>query len=65
MSSNLALGKPATASSIETSDVPAKNTVDGNTTTSWASQWSDPQWIRVDLGASYHINRVVLNWEAS
>lgn len=62
---NLAYGKPATASSVETISFPAKNAVDGNPDTRWSSGFSDPQWIQVDLGDSYHINRVVLNWEAS
>lgn len=62
---NLARGKPVTASSIEGIVYPAKNAVDGHITTRWSSGFSDPQWIQVDLGDSYHINRVVLDWEAS
>ncbi|MEU7057554.1 discoidin domain-containing protein [Streptomyces sp. NPDC046197] len=52
---NIALGKPATASSFQGSygDCPrtAANAVDGNLSTRWASDWSDPQWLQVDLGA--------------
>jgi len=62
---NLAYGKPVTASSIETNEFPAENAVDGKSTTRWSSKFSDPQWIQVDLGAIYPINRVVLSWEAS
>ena len=43
----------------------ATNAVDGNTATRWGSLYADPQWIRVDLGASRHISRVRLNWEAA
>jgi hypothetical protein len=39
--------------------------VDGNSTTRWASAYSDEQWIQVDLGAIYNIERVVLNWDAA
>ena len=60
---NLAHGKPVTASSIQQSDLPAINAIDGDPATRWGSGWSDPQWIRVDLGATYHINRVVLSWD--
>ncbi|MGZ6439699.1 MAG: discoidin domain-containing protein [Pseudobdellovibrionaceae bacterium] len=37
--------------------------VDGNRLTRWSSTFRDPQWIRVDLGSSKQIKRVVLNWE--
>ncbi|HEY1012661.1 MAG TPA: glycosyl hydrolase family 18 protein, partial [Herpetosiphonaceae bacterium] len=62
---NLAQGKPATASSIETAEFPAGLAVDGSQATRWASALSDPQWLQVDLGASYALNRVVLRWEAA
>jgi GH35 family endo-1,4-beta-xylanase len=62
---NLALGKPVTASSIQRGDFPAEDAVDGKITTRWSSGFSDPQWIQVDLGDSYQINRVVLDWESS
>ncbi|MBB5869063.1 beta-glucanase (GH16 family) [Allocatelliglobosispora scoriae] len=59
----LSQGKPATASSVEAVGTPASAAVDGNTGTRWASAFSDPQWIQVDLGASSAISQVVLNWE--
>jgi hypothetical protein len=62
---NLALGKPATASTLQDSDHLAGNATDGNPSTRWASTRSDPQWIYVDLGASYVIRDVTLNWEAA
>ena len=62
---SLATGKPVMASSIEVIENLAENAVDGDLTTRWASAYSDPQWIQVDLGAIYHINRVALYWEAS
>jgi hypothetical protein len=62
---NIALNRPATASSLENSTFPASNAVDGNTGTRWSSAFSDPQWIQIDLGQTYSINHVTLNWEAA
>jgi hypothetical protein len=62
---NIALYKAATASSLEKSDFPAANAFDGNLATRWSSAFSDPQWIYVDLGATYNISEVVLYWEAA
>jgi hypothetical protein len=63
-SGNLALGKPVVASSVEGSLV-AIYAVDGDSASRWASAHSDPQWIYVDLGASYAIDEVVLSWETA
>ncbi|GLX99171.1 ThuA domain-containing protein [Herbidospora sp. NBRC 101105] len=63
---DLARGKTVTASSVEAGSAHvAANAVDGNTATRWGSAYADPQWITVDLGASYNVNRVRLNWEAA
>jgi len=64
-STNVALNKPATASSVEATGVEAAKAVDGNTTTRWSSLYSDPQWIYVDLGSTQSICRVRLNWETA
>ena len=62
----LSQGKTATASSTENpGPFPASAAVDGNTGTRWSSAFSDPQWLRVDLGATATICQVVLNWEAA
>jgi len=61
-SGNLALGRPATASTSY-SGLPASNATDGNPASRWSSQFSDNEWIYVDLGTTYTINRVVLRWE--
>jgi regulation of enolase protein 1 (concanavalin A-like superfamily) len=63
--SNLALNRPVTSSSNINGSNTADKAVDGNTSSRWESQYSDPQWIRVDLGNTQAINRVVINWEAS
>lgn len=62
---NLALNRPAFSSSNENSTLIPARATDGNQTTRWSSQFSDPQWIYVDLGATYNINRVVLRWEVA
>jgi GxGYxYP putative glycoside hydrolase C-terminal domain/GxGYxY sequence motif in domain of unknown function N-terminal/F5/8 type C domain len=61
----LSQGRPAVASSVETTAFPATSAVDGNTGTRWSSAFSDPQWIYVDLGSARNVTRVVLNWEAA
>ena len=62
---NLALDMPVTVSSVESASYPGANAVDGDTTTRWASAWSDPQWIEVDLGSNFDISEVDLTWEAA
>ncbi|WP_367038715.1 discoidin domain-containing protein [Streptomyces sp. Je 1-332] len=66
---NVAQGKPATASSFQpgSGDCPctAANAVDGKQNTRWASDWSDPQWLQVDLGSTTSFKHVQLNWETS
>ncbi|MEV6494043.1 discoidin domain-containing protein, partial [Actinoplanes sp. NPDC051633] len=44
---------------------PASAALDASTTTRWSSLFSDPQWIQVDLGATYTVSRVRLLWEAA
>ncbi|UWP87595.1 discoidin domain-containing protein [Dactylosporangium fulvum] len=39
--------------------------MDASTTTRWSSAFSNPQWIQVDLGATYTVSRVRLVWEAA
>src|SRR5258707_11076343 len=61
---NLALNKPVTCS--PTPQFPCAEAFDGSLTTRWASvQGVDPQWIYVDLGASYNISHVKLTWETA
>jgi len=65
---NLALGGAATASRSEASYTP-NFAIDGNSTTRWSSYQSsaenDNQWIAIDLGYTYKVNKVILNWETS
>ncbi|MDR2583901.1 MAG: discoidin domain-containing protein [Fibromonadaceae bacterium] len=67
---NLALSGTATASRSEGSFTPGK-AIDGSTASDsrWSSYQSgaenDNQWIIVDLGSTYKVNKVILNWEAA
>ena len=59
-------GKAVTASSVEGAGFEAGKAVDGSSSTRWASaEGHDPEWLRVDLGSTYAISRVRLNWEAA
>ncbi|MEU4191918.1 discoidin domain-containing protein [Kribbella sp. NPDC026611] len=66
---NVARGKPVTASSYQQvgngAPYPPSNVTDGNPTTRWASDWSDPQWIQVDLGQVTAFDRIQLIWESA
>ncbi|GIG90724.1 family 20 glycosylhydrolase [Plantactinospora endophytica] len=62
---DLARNRPVTASSQETSDLAARNAVDGDSLSAWSSAFADPQWIRVDLGAVRPVNRVLLRWQTA
>ncbi len=44
-------------------DVTANNLVDANMKTRWASEFSDPQWVILDLGRVYKISDIRLSWE--
>ncbi|MCV2484517.1 family 16 glycosylhydrolase [Flavobacterium sp. SH_e] len=63
---NLALAKTATASTEENATFTANKATDGDAGTRWASSFANAtEWIYVDLGSNYNINRVVLKWEAA
>ncbi|MCD0445477.1 discoidin domain-containing protein [Glycomyces sp. A-F 0318] len=58
--------RPASASSEENPDyTPASAAFDGDPGTRWSSQFTDDEWIQVDLGAVFDLTRVELVWEAA
>jgi acyl-homoserine lactone acylase PvdQ len=61
---NLAANKTVTASASENGRA-AKYAVDLDGTTRWGSDWSDAQWIYVDLGSAKQVGRAVLRWESA
>jgi hypothetical protein len=62
---NVAEGRPATSSSNESAQFGPGNVTDTDPATRWSSAFSDPQWVQVDLGKTFNLNHVSLNWEAS
>ncbi|WP_347332566.1 discoidin domain-containing protein [Marinimicrobium locisalis] len=66
-STNLALGKPVTASSIEKDQASLAPcfAVDGDAGTRWSSEFSDHQWITIDLEATYQLTGINLHWQNS
>lgn len=62
---SLSKGKPVTVSSTEAGANVASNAVDGSYSTRWSSLYTDAQWLTVDLGANYNVNRVKITWEAA
>lgn len=62
---NLALNKSVTVSSVEAAGLEGGKAVDGNGTTRWASAETAQEWISVDLGKTYAINRIRIVWEAA
>ncbi|MEU0089134.1 discoidin domain-containing protein [Kribbella sp. NPDC006257] len=61
----LSQGKPVTASSAENVAFPATSAVDGDPGTRWSSAFTDPQWIRIDLGQTATVSQIQLSWEAA
>ncbi|MFI5529382.1 discoidin domain-containing protein [Kitasatospora sp. NPDC051853] len=63
---NLAAGRPAAASSTEWNpfvSYAAGRAVDRDSGSRWASDWSDGQWLRIDLGSPTVVGRVTVLWE--
>ncbi|HYS37550.1 MAG TPA: glycoside hydrolase N-terminal domain-containing protein, partial [Pseudonocardiaceae bacterium] len=62
---NLALGKPASASSESNSEQTAGKAFDGDLSTRWSASQNPDNWLQVDLGGTYNLSEVDLRWEAS
>ncbi|UTF59468.1 discoidin domain-containing protein [Gilvimarinus sp. DA14] len=56
--------KAVTVSSTE-ADYAGALVVDGDATTRWSSEFADPQWVQIDLGELYALDRIELSWEAA
>ncbi|SFR84850.1 F5/8 type C domain-containing protein [Agromyces sp. CF514] len=61
----LSKGALTSASSSESGGLGPRFAVDGDRSTRWASNPTDDEWLRIDLGASHPLERVVLDWEAA
>jgi hypothetical protein len=64
-SANIALNKPITTSSLESTSYPATAANDGNLSTRWSSSFSDPQWIEIDLQNTYELTGARIIWETA
>ncbi len=51
------------ASSVEHAGLLPPKSFDGDEETRWSSTFSDNQWLKVDLGESLPIDKIVLKWE--
>ena len=62
------LSATATASSQEIGQPnccsPAR-AIDGNANSRWSSQFSDNQWLKLDLGLTYVLSEVIIDWEGA
>jgi hypothetical protein len=61
---NVAVGKTATALT-STSGFPASSAIDGTTSTKWTSTSHDIDSIYVDLGTTYDVCKIAINWDAA
>ncbi len=61
---SLTVGKATTSSSTLASNE-AKYATDADPETRWESQWADPQWLAVDMGREFTIERAFLTWETA
>jgi subtilisin family serine protease len=59
---NLALGKPAVASSTESIGMEPWQSNDADAATRWTARDGDGQWLQIDLGKAQMFDQVVLNW---
>lgn len=64
-SPNLSLDKPASASSEENTNRAATYAVDGDSSTRWASEFADSNWLTIDLEGVFDLSSVVLHWETA
>lgn len=62
---NLALGRTATASSVEVPGFEASRAVDGEVVTRWSAATGGTEWLQVDLGTPTTITTVDVNWETA
>jgi len=62
---NIALGKPASALTESNAQQTAAKAFDGDISSRWSAHESADNWLQVDLGALYDISRVTIEWEAS
>lgn len=55
----------ATASGVQTKEFVAENAIDGQPHTRWSSPFSDPQWLKIDMGEVATLCGFMIRWEAA
>ncbi len=60
---NIAIGKKSFSSSFGEATYVPDRAIDGDMNTRWGSEYSDPQWLYLDLGSKYEINMIHIYWE--
>ena len=63
MYDNLALWGKATASSEELPLFYAQKATDENIESRWNSDYTDTEWLKVELDSVYTIGKVIIHWE--
>ena len=53
------------ASSIEAPGLEAQKAIDGDSNSRWSSQFTDDEWIYVDLGKVVDVSTISISWEAA
>ncbi len=59
----VSVGAAGQSSTGEPANIVAQ-ALDGDPSTLWSSEFAQGQWLEVDLGQAYDIERIVLDWEA-
>ena len=49
----------------EKDDFYALNSIDENAATRWSSNFSEPQWLIIDLGKTCDVDKMTINWESA
>jgi hypothetical protein len=62
---NVALGKTAVSTTVESAAYGAELATDGLPDTRWSSEYADEQALTVDLGGVFNVSQVVLRWETA
>lgn len=65
VSLNLATNKNVTASSTESGLNTADNVNDRNINSRWSSEYTDDEWIAIDLENKYALDSIRITWEAA
>jgi beta-glucosidase len=62
---NIALNRQVVVSSVEGPGLEGDKAVDGQRSSRWSSQFSDPQFIYIDLESVTHIEQIDIIWETA